>query len=61
MEDAWSTNGQYYIEFYNFLNLDISCFTIPNFFIYSEREFGYGATRSTDDSCVTDRFFVFKV
>jgi FAD synthase len=25
------------------------------------KEFGYGATRSTDDLCVTDRFFVFKV
>jgi hypothetical protein len=31
------------------------------FILYIEREFSYGATRSTDDICATDRFSVFKV
>jgi hypothetical protein len=30
-------------------------------YIYREREFGSGATRSTDGLCITDRFFVFKI
>jgi hypothetical protein len=29
--------------------------------IYIEKAIGYSVTRSTDDSCATDRFSVFKV